>query len=164
MGFFIPFLVVYVNAPGDSLVYFSFNNWVLQLWFNLAGLFKLGIVTVPAIGGIANIMLANNICDVEEDIKVNRFTLPHYIGIENALNLFAGLYYLSFAAVIVMAVFKILPIYVLFVLVTLIVVQKNIRTFRKLQSKEKTFILSVQNLVLILLPLIIVMIIATIFH
>lgn len=162
MGFFIPFLVVYINAPGDSLVYFSLNNWVLQLWFNLEGLAKLFIITIPAICGIANIMLANNICDVDEDIKVNRFTLPHYIGNKNALNLFAGLYYLSFAAVIVIAVFKILPIYVLLVLVTLIIVQKNILVFRKLQSKEKTFALSVQNLVLILLPFVVVMVIASI--
>ncbi|MGV8906735.1 MAG: 1,4-dihydroxy-2-naphthoate polyprenyltransferase [Acetobacterium sp.] len=164
MGFFIPFLVVYINASGDSLVNFSLHNGILQLWFNLEGLFKLFIITIPAICGIANIMLANNICDVEADIKVNRFTLPHYIGHKNALNLFAGLYYLSFAAVIVIAVLKILPIYVLFVLATLIIVQKNISVFRKLQSKEKTFALSVQNLVLILLPLIIVMVIAAMLH
>jgi len=164
MGFFIPFLVVFINAPGDSLVYFFLNNWILQLWFNLADLFKLGIITIPAICGIANIMLANNICDVEEDIKVNRFTLPYYIGNQNALNLFAGLYYLGFAAIIVIALLKILPIYVLFVLVALIIVQKNIVVFRKQQLKEKTFALSVQNLVLTLLPLIIVMVFAGIFR
>jgi len=164
MGFFIPFLVVFINAPADSLVYFAIDNWVLQLSFNILGLFKLAVVTVPAICGIANIMLANNICDVEEDIKVNRYTLPHYIGKENALNLFAGLYYLSFAAIIVTATLKILPIYVLFALVPIIIVQKNITAFRKLQSKEKTFALSVQNLTIILLPLIIVMIIAALLH
>ncbi|MBK5243678.1 MAG: 1,4-dihydroxy-2-naphthoate polyprenyltransferase [Eubacteriaceae bacterium] len=163
MGFFIPFLVVFINAPGDSLVYFSLNNWILQLWFNLAGLLQLGIITIPAICGIANIMLANNICDVEEDIKVNRFTLPYYIGNQNALSLFAGLYYLGFAAIIAIALLKILPIYVLFVLLALIIVQKNIVVFRKQQSKEKTFALSVQNLVLTLLPLIIVMVTAGIF-
>ena len=38
--------------------------------------------------GIANIMLANNICDVEEDIINNRFTLPYYLGKKNAFNLF----------------------------------------------------------------------------
>jgi len=164
MGFFIPFLVVFINAPADSLVYFAIDNWVLQLSFNILGLFKLAVVTVPAICGIANIMLANNICDVEEDIKVNRYTLPYYIGKENALNLFAGLYYLSFAAIIVTATLKILPIYVLFALVPIIIVQKNITAFRKLQSKEKTFALSVQNLTIILLPLIIVMIIAALLH
>lgn len=164
MGFFIPFLVVYINAPGDSLVYFSLNNWILQLWFNLAGLLKLGIITIPAICGIANIMLANNICDLEEDIKVNRFTLPYYIGNQNALNLFAGLYYIGFAAIIATALLKILPIYVLFVLLALIIVQKNIIVFRKQQSKEKTFALSVQNSVLTLLPLIIIMVIAGIFR
>ncbi|KNZ43434.1 hypothetical protein AKG39_01120 [Acetobacterium bakii] len=164
MGFFIPFLVVFINAPADSLVYFAIDNWVLQLSFNILGLFKLAVVTVPAICGIANIMLANNICDVEDDIKVNRFTLPYYIGKENALNLFAGLYYLSFVAIIGIAILGILPVYVLLALVPIIVVQKNILAFRKLQLKEKTFPLSVQNLIIILMPLIIVMIIGALLN
>lgn len=159
MGFFIPFLIVFINAPGDSLVYFSFDNWVLGLWFNIAGLFKLALITIPPICGIANIMLANNICDVEEDIKVNRFTLPYYIGRKNALSLFAGLYYFSFAAIIGMVALRILPLYGLFAVTALIIVRKNISIFKKQQSKEKTFPLSVQNLVVILLPLIIVMVI-----
>lgn len=160
MGFFIPFLVVYINAPVNSLVYFAMDNFVLQLSFNIINLIKLTLITVPAICGIANIMLANNICDVEEDVKVNRFTLPYYIGKENALNLFAGLYYFSYAAIIAIAALRILPFYVLFVLVTFIIIQKNILKFRKLQSKEATFALSVQNLVILLSTLIIVMVIA----
>lgn len=163
MGFFIPFLVVFINAPGDSLVYFSFNNLVLQLWFNIAGLFNLAIITVPAICGIANIMLANNICDMQEDIKLNRFTLPYYIGKRNALRLFACLYYMAFSAIIAIAVLKILPLYVLSVIFALIIVQKNISVFKKQQSKEKTFPLSVQNLIIIILPLIIIMALAAIF-
>lgn len=164
MGFLIPFLVVFINAPVDSLIYFAIDNWVLDLSFNILNLFKLAIITLPAICGIANIMLANNICDVEEDIKVNRFTLPYYIGKKNALNLFAGLYYLSFAAIIGIAALKILPVYVLLTLAFLIIIQKNISIFRKLQSKEKTFPLSVQNMIILVLPLIIVMIIGSLLN
>ena len=164
MGFLIPFLVVFINAPVDSLIYFAIDNWVLDLSFNILNLFKLAIITLPAICGIANIMLANNICDVEEDIKVNRFTLPYYIGKKNALNLFAGLYYLSFVAIIGIAVLKILPVYVLLTLASLIIIQKNISIFRKLQSKKKTFPLSVQNMIILVLPLIIVMIIGSLLN
>ncbi len=43
------------------------------------------LVSIPMIVGIANIMLANNICDLEEDIANKRHTLPYYIGKKNAI-------------------------------------------------------------------------------
>ena len=162
MGLFIPFLVVFINAPEDSLIYFTFTNWLLQVSFNILDLLKLGVVTIPAITGIANIMLANNICDLDEDVKVNRFTLPYYTGVKNALNIFAALYYLGFAAIIIMVVFGMLPIYGLIAIVGLIPIYKNISKFRKQQSKTITFPLSVQNLVISLVPVIIILTIGTI--
>ena len=162
MGLFIPFLVVFINAPEDSLIYFTFTNWLLQVSFNILDLLKLGVVTIPAITGIANIMLANNICDLDEDVKVNRFTLPYYTGVKNALNIFAALYYLGFAAIIIMVVFGILPVYGLITIVGLIPIYKNISKFRKQQSKTITFPLSVQNLVISLVPVIIILTIGTI--
>ena len=105
---------------------------------------------------VADIMLANNICDVDADVQVGRFTLPYYLGVKNSLRLFALLYYAAFAAVAAMAVFHILPAYVLAVLLMLIFVQKNLSVFRRRQSKAETFPLSVQNLLLILLPLVLV--------
>ncbi|MBP8031387.1 MAG: 1,4-dihydroxy-2-naphthoate polyprenyltransferase [Acetobacterium sp.] len=162
MGLFIPFLVVFINAPEDSLIYVTFTNWLLQVSFNILDLLKLGVVTIPAITGIANIMLANNICDLDEDVKVNRFTLPYYTGVKNALNIFAALYYLGFAAIIIMVVFGILPVYGLITIVGLIPIYKNISKFRKQQSKTITFPLSVQNLVISLVPVIIILTIGTI--
>ena len=162
MGLFIPFLVVFINAPEDSLIYVTFTNWLLQVSFNIMDLLKLGVVTIPAITGIANIMLANNICDLDEDVKVNRFTLPYYTGVKNALNIFAALYYLGFAAIIIMVVFGILPIYGLIAIVGLIPIYQNISKFRKQQSKTITFPLSVQNLVISLVPVIIILAIGTI--
>lgn len=162
MGLFIPFLVVFINAPEDSLIYVTFTNWLLQVSFNIMDLLKLGVVTIPAITGIANIMLANNICDLDEDVSVNRFTLPYYTGVENALSIFAALYYLGFAAIIIMVVFGILPVYGLITIVGLIPIYKNISKFRKQQSKTITFPLSVQNLVISLVPVIIILTIGTI--
>ncbi|MEO1814286.1 MAG: UbiA family prenyltransferase [Acetobacterium sp.] len=164
MGLFIPFLVVFINAPEDSLIYFIFTNWLLQVSFNIMDLLKLGVVTIPAITGIANIMLANNICDLDDDVKVNRFTLPYYTGVKNALNIFAALYYLGFAATIIMVMFGLLPIYGLIAIVGLIPIHKNISKFRKQQSKTKTFPLSVQNLVISLVPIIIILTIGTILN
>lgn len=162
MGLFIPFLVVFINAPEASLIYITFTNWILQVSFNILDLLRLGVVTVPAITGIANIMLANNICDLDEDVSVNRFTLPYYTGVENALSIFAALYYLGFAAIIIMVVFGILPVFGLITIVGLIPIYKNISKFRKQQSKTITFPLSVQNLVISLVPVIIILAIGTI--
>lgn len=148
-GFLIPFLVVYINAPGGSLVGWSLSGWVLRLDFNLAGIFRLFVLTVPAMLGIANIMLANNICDLEADARVHRYTLPYYLGVRNSLRLFAAGYYAAFAAVVLIAAFGILPPYALAALAVLIFVQKNIRRFKAAQSKRDTFPYSVQNFVLL---------------
>ncbi len=155
-GFFIPFLVVYINSPSQSLVFYNITGWILQLSFNIEGLFRLFVLTVPAMLGIANIMLANNICDVDEDVKTNRFTLPYYIGVKNALRLFSIDYYAAYAALFAIAAFKVLPVYVLAVLITLPFVHKNIKAFRRFQSKTETFPLSVKNFLAVMVTMILV--------
>jgi 1,4-dihydroxy-2-naphthoate octaprenyltransferase len=160
MGFFIPFLVFFINAPTNYLVFYTFNNNIVQISFNIINILKLVILTIPAICGIANIMLANNICDVEADVKINRFTLPFYIGNRNALYLFSSLYYISYISVVVIAFLNILPLYVLFLIFTLIPIQKNITTFIKKQSKAETFSLSGLNLIILIVPLILIIFIS----
>jgi 1,4-dihydroxy-2-naphthoate octaprenyltransferase len=163
MGFFIPLLTVLINAPATSLMYFFYQNGSLQINLHLAGLLRLSVVTIPAVCGIANIMLANNICDLASDIQVNRFTLPFYIGRKRAVSLFAALYYTAYGSIVCMAAFGIFPLYVLLALLTVIVVYKNISIFRKSQSKKDTFPLSVQNFILLMLPLIIIAAIGAIY-
>jgi len=64
----------------------AYANNILSLNLNVVEFLLIFIVSIPTIGCIANIMLANNICDVEADIANNRFTQPYYLGRENALN------------------------------------------------------------------------------
>ena len=92
-------------------------------------------------------MLANNICDIEDDIANRRYTLPVNVGRDNALQLFKFIYYIGYFAVVLAVLAGALPLISLVVLVTLVVVNKNIKTFFKLQTKKDTFILSVQNFV-----------------
>jgi 1,4-dihydroxy-2-naphthoate octaprenyltransferase len=162
MGFFIPFLTILANASRAALITFTLVNWQLQLTFDLVDLAKIVLLTVAPICGIANIMLANNICDVEHDRQVDRFTLPYYIGLAWALRLFAGLYYLGFLAIAALVILQILPIYGLVPLLTLPLVQRNLRQFHAVQSKPATFPLSVQNFVIMMIPLIIVTALAAI--
>ncbi|MDZ7548382.1 1,4-dihydroxy-2-naphthoate polyprenyltransferase, partial [Clostridium perfringens] len=97
--------------------------------------------------GISNIMLANNICDIEEDIVNERYTLPIYIGKEYALKVFKWLYYIGFIAIIIGVLLKVLPIVSIVTLLVLKVVQENINKFNKIQTKKDTFILAVKNFV-----------------
>lgn len=163
MGFCIPFLVIFINAPGDRLIFYTLRDGVLQLGFRLPDLIRIAVLSVTPICGIANIMLANNICDVEHDIRVSRFTLPYYIGKKRAVQLFAALYIASYGSVLVLAAFQILPLYVLISLLTVPLVSKNVRTFSMKQSKQETFPLSVANLVLTMVPLILTAAIANSF-
>lgn len=156
MGFFIPFLTVYINAPARSLVWYELDAPVLQVGLNVKNLLDLAVLSAPAMLCIANIMLANNICDVEKDVRVGRYTLPYYLGGKKALRLFALLYYAAYAAVAASAVFGILPLYALVAAAGLPAVIKNIRTFRARPSKRETFPLSVRNFLIVMLPLVLV--------
>ncbi|HMM33083.1 MAG TPA: UbiA family prenyltransferase, partial [Clostridia bacterium] len=98
----------------------------------------------------ANIMFANNICDRERDIEVQRFTLAFYLKKQHALWLFAALYYAAYASVVVMVALKLLPPTSLLLLVTLIPVHKNINVFLKKQDKEETFVVAIKNFMIII--------------
>lgn len=156
MGFFIPFLVVAINTPPDALIQLSWQSPRLSFFFHIDNLLRLLLLCVPPIMGIANIMLANNICDVEHDVQIKRFTLPYYLGRHKALLLFTALYGLSFVATVTIALLGVLPVYTLFALLAYIPVVLHIRTFWKKQDKAETFPLSVQNFILIVLPLVVI--------
>jgi len=153
MGFLIPFLAVLINAPAGSLADIDWRGWIFSLTFNLQALLLLFILCLPAVCGIANIMLANNICDLEKDIANKRHTLPYHIGVKTAIRLFAALYGLAFLDIILIAIIGILPAYVLAVLIAALPVGRNIARFRENQDKKDTFPLSVQNFMLIMAPL-----------
>jgi 1,4-dihydroxy-2-naphthoate octaprenyltransferase len=110
--------------------------------------------------GIAGIMLANNICDVERDRLNGRRTLPMAVGTRAALMIFALLYAAAYLAVIVSAACGILPVYALAALAGAPVVFRNVRRFFRLQSKDGTFPLSIINFIVVMAPLIAVSAIA----
>ncbi|MGV2687117.1 1,4-dihydroxy-2-naphthoate polyprenyltransferase, partial [Clostridium perfringens] len=80
MGFVIIFISAWIHAEGNHLAVLDLHGSVLSLQVNLPAVLLLLVVSLPAILGIANIMLANNICDMDEDMENKRYTLPVYIG------------------------------------------------------------------------------------
>jgi 1,4-dihydroxy-2-naphthoate octaprenyltransferase len=149
-GFFIPFLLLYINMPEGTYLTLDWNLHTVSLDLQILPLITVLMLSVIPVCVTANIMLANNICDLERDILVKRYTLPYYLGKRAALRLFAGIYYGTYLAVIVMTVFKMLSPICLITLVSLIPVQKNISVFFKVQEKSSTFVVSIKNYVIIM--------------
>jgi len=148
-GVLIPFIMVYINTPSGTYLSLNVNFETINLSINVWPFVSLFLLSVIPFSVTANIMLANNICDLEKDIEVKRHTLPYYIG-RKALYLFAGLYYLTYAAVVAMVVLKRLHPICLLSLISLIPVQKNINQFFKKQEKETTFICAIKNFIIIM--------------
>ena len=137
MGYNITLLGIYVNIynihPFDSFF------WAKAI-----------IVACPAIFAIANVMLANNICDVEEDVKIGRKTLPFYIGRKNALTVLCIYYVLAYIFLILSVVLHYLPTLAFGGLLTIPLVYRSTRTFVKDPHKETTFKGILMNVLLVL--------------
>lgn len=149
MGLLIPFLTIYISTYSQGKFGVYIDEFTLSMKFNLIEAAIIGLVSIPLIGGISNIMLANNICDLEEDIKVGRYTLPYYIGKDIALKIYKYTYYACYIGIIVSVLIGILPKTALLSVLTFYIVYKNIKIFLAQQVKSQTFILAVKNFTLL---------------
>lgn len=149
-GLLIPFILLYINTPIGTYLTLNVNFVTISMSLQVLPLLTLLVFSVIPFCVTANIMLANNICDLEKDIQVKRHTLPYYIGVKKALLLFSGLYYLTYIAMIILIIFKVLSPICLFSFLTIFIVQKNINVFFKKQEKSTTFIVAIKNFIIIM--------------
>lgn len=149
MGLLIPFISIYIHVSDSNIINGALQGGVLSLQMNLIEIIYIMLLSMPAAAGIANIMLANNICDIEDDIENKRYTLPIYIGKDNALLVFKTLYYIGYISLAVLLYLGGVPITSVLVLITFIIINKNIKLFFKVQTKKDTFVLAVKNSVII---------------
>ncbi|WP_066191996.1 1,4-dihydroxy-2-naphthoate polyprenyltransferase [Gracilibacillus timonensis] len=149
MGFGITFLIIYVNAFDQGIAHLGWSGRMITFELDVLLMLEIFLISLPAVLTIANIMLANNICDLEEDVANQRFTLPYYIGRKNALRLFHLLYFLAFLAILGAVLIQVLPAYVLLVFLVLGPIMKSIKLFKQRQSKLETFPLSLKNMMLV---------------
>ena len=145
----IPFILVYLNTPEGTYLWYELSSKSVSVEIMFIPFLILILLSIIPFATTANIMLANNICDLEKDITVKRFTLPYYIG-KSAIHLFAGLYILTYAVNIVMVATGIFPPVSLLAMFSVIPVWKNIKTFKGKQSKQETFICSIKNFIWIM--------------
>ncbi|MEY8441447.1 prenyltransferase [Lactobacillaceae bacterium 24-114] len=126
MGFMIMLISVYINA------YRGFD-------WSLINLLRIWLVALPAELWISNLLLANNICDAQEDEDNHRHTIIHYIGIKGGLNAFVVKNVLAFAAICFAVILKLAPLTMLLTLLIIPFVVKQTRILLHEQVKTKTF-------------------------
>jgi 1,4-dihydroxy-2-naphthoate polyprenyltransferase len=163
MGFIIMLLSIYIHVFDHNIIRLTFQNNIISLSINIVEVLYIFLLSIPAVVGISNIMLANNICDVDEDIANKRFTLVYYLGKEKSLQLFKVLYYVGYVDIVLLFILKLVPAASLLVLLTIIPVRKNIGQFYLKPIKSETFILAVKNFIIMnLSQIILISIILTI--
>ena len=152
-----PILKTPFGEPASGIT-MGYNITLLGLYINIYNIHpfddffwaKAIIVACPAIFVIANVMLANNICDMEEDVKIGRKTLPYYIGHKNALIVLCTYYALAYIFLILTIVLHYLPTLALCSLLTIPLVYHSTRTFVTDSHNETTFKGILMNVLLVL--------------
>lgn len=116
---------------------------------NFSFLWRILLASGIAIFAISNIMLANNICDEQEDKRNNRRTAVFYFGKKVMLRVFALSYVAGYLCLIVAILIGVLPWLSILTLLSIPFVWHNVHVFFQNQVKRETFVLSVKNSVTI---------------
>ncbi|HFI0338024.1 TPA: 1,4-dihydroxy-2-naphthoate polyprenyltransferase [Streptococcus suis] len=162
MGFGIFFLAVFIQDPAGLLTSQVSDQW-MTLQFSWTKIIDIIFMSLPLVTLIANIMLANNTCDLEEDIRNHRYTLVYYIGKKNALKLYFVLASLPWLLWIIYCLTGFLPIWALIGLIGVLPAYKSLEIFLKKQVKRETFIEAVKSFVLFALLYVVILALALIF-
>lgn len=126
MGFMIMLISVYINKTGSF-------DWS---WSNLL---KIWLVALPCELWISNLMLANNICDAQEDEDNYRHTIIHFIGVQQGLNSFTTKNVIAFLAIITAVMARLAPWTMLLTLLIIPFVVKQTKLLYHEQVKKRTF-------------------------
>lgn len=162
-GILTPFLLLYINMPEGTFLTYTLSSAEISLSLKVWPLLTLVLLCMIPTCLTANIMLANNICDVDADVKVNRFTLPYFLGLKRSLTLYAALYYIAYLTPCIMVVLGMLHPTCLLYLLTFPIVQKNIGIFQKEQKKPDTFLTAIKNYIVLMSAYVIALLVGGIF-
>ncbi|AEG39856.1 prenyltransferase [Lactobacillus kefiranofaciens] len=135
MGFMIALISVYLNA----YQVFTWN------WLSVGQVFLLALADEL---WISNLMLANNICDAQEDEDNHRKTIVHFIGKKAALTAFSIKNVLAFAVIILLPFLKLAPATVWLTVLIVPFVYKQNKLLLAKQVKTETFICAVKTLLI----------------
>lgn len=142
-GFFITFIAFYLAISHQVILNFQV---ILSLFF----------ISLPLVLSMFNNLLANNTCDLEEDINNGRKTLVFYIGKKYAVTLLVALTIFSYFWLGVLVYLKLAPIVTLGLIFLLPATLRELQKYIAYQDKKETFpiVLKTMSVMMILYPLI----------
>lgn len=150
MGLGIFAITVYLNTL-EQRVFFLEIDWragIFALNGQLWGVLAILLASLPLIFTIANIMLANNLRDLETDIKNHRYTLVYYIGRKQGIILFQSLMYSSYAAILLGFLFRLYHWPILIVFLTLPMIHRHLQAHEKSLPQPQSFGYAIKNMIL----------------
>lgn len=133
MGFMIVLLSVYINT-------YQVFNW------DLTTLTRIFLVVLADELWISNLMLANNLCDAQEDEDNHRTTIIHFIGKKGGLIAFSVKNVLAFLIIMLLPFLGLAPKSVWLTLVIVPFIYKQNKILIHKQVKTETFITGVKSL------------------
>ncbi len=146
MGYLIP--LAFIISQDQSIFLINLTEETALL--NIMNIFYFVLIFAIPTLLIANIMLANNACDVKKDLNNSRYTLAVMLGQEKAIKLWKIIYYITYIIIVFLVLLQVFTPIVLISLLTIIPVSKNIKVFAENPVKKETFICAVKNIVIIL--------------
>lgn len=151
MGLGIFAMVVYINTYDLRPFYLTLDllgDGGFALTGNLWQLVAVFVASLPMVFTIADIMLANNLRDLETDIKNHRYTLVYYLGREQGIKLFGGLVYACYGIILLGLVVGIYQWPILITWLTLPKIRQNLANHRQELPAPHSFVYSLKNMVL----------------
>lgn len=146
-GFGAVFIAVFVNVVPQPIT-LTLTGSRFALSGNLPVVLALFLLALPIVILDGTVMFADNICDLAQDQRNQRFTLPYYLGKARALRIYPWLPAAAFLAIVLAVGLRLLPWPVLLVVFMWPQVRRNIDRFLAVQDKAKTFNTAVNNLLM----------------
>lgn len=132
-GFFITFIAFYLVTLNVSPTQKS-------------SLLAIIAISLPLVISMFNNLLANNTCDLEEDINNNRHTLVYYIGKANAVYLLGFLTLFNYVWLAILVLLNLAPTSVLILYFSVPLIKKSLNHYFLQQDKKQTFPLVLKSM------------------
>lgn len=146
-GFGIFFLTLYIQQPNLYMIS-TWNPKQIAFFIQPGNVLTVFLLSLPFVALTANIMLANNICDVEQDINNQRFTLPLYIGRQSSLLLYQIVAVVPWLMLLIYPLLGYLSLISLVGLLAFPLAYRSMKIFVAAPGKQTTFIESIKSYIL----------------
>lgn len=147
LGIFLLVICINVKHPTPFYLQINFTTDTFQLGGQITSILAIILAALPLVTSIANVMLANNLRDLDIDIKNHRYTLVYYIGRPSGIKLFTALALVGYLTVVLGLIFGIYHWPVLLIFSSFPIIWKNIQQFKQILPQPKSFGYAIKNLI-----------------